>query len=907
MKKLMLVVGLFFIASICIAANNVEIHFNYPRDTIYMGHTNRVEYWIENDDTIRGLALGMEYDLSDETLYDSISVIWDSLYGNNPPMYIERGVGQNSMVYLFDSYFDFSHIFLPDSLCTGGYYMPPIFKYGISPGVLRHAYTLQFDISTTSGNEDLGYLCADNIFVYPACDWIFDDGIGSFPPDYFGCVNSSSSYPDCPAVCYPIVDVNVRPLANFAFSPDSGLGPLNVQFTDRSLFEPTSWLWVFGDGDSSTEQNPEHIYTFPGIYAPKLIVENAYGIDSMIATFTYIVIVSEEPEANFTFYPGCGFSPLGVQFTDLSLNDPTEWVWQFGDGDYSYEQNPYHNYSGIGQYYPSLIATNSYGSDTVVSSIPIYVLNDMQLDFWAYPTRARIHSWIAFQSDIYPPPDSVRWDFGDGNFSYRDNPSNYYHDAGLYDIKLAAKLCGQWDSIIKTDYILISDLWPYFSTSSRNATTYSNINFYDLSEGSPTSWLWRFGDGESSVEQYPQHAYGEPGDYDIFLRVSDDLGYTDSIMMYNYISIYDVALPDLWAIVYDVGAKPGFDYFFWCKYGNKGLEPAQNCTLMVVPPEQIIFSDVYVEYIHSATYGGYSQNGDTIIIPLGTINVSGYNIADGQFKFLGHLPDTIPIGDTLVIKCWITSSDDDLDPTNNGSGGGPGGGAGYPFPVTGSIDPNDKIATPGGKEPWYEIDPDQRLYYTVQFENKPEATAEATYILVVDTLDPDLDWGSLAFGAMSHPEPCSYELDPFGGIITWFCDSIMLPPNVNPPEGEGYFTYSIMPKSDLEQGTEIENSAWIRFDYNAWLMAPEAGPIVRVIKFPFICGDANGDEIVNVSDAVYIINYVFVGGDPPDPIESGDANCDGVCNVSDAVWIINYVFVGGNEPCDTSGDCVPDC
>jgi CubicO group peptidase (beta-lactamase class C family) len=75
----------------------------------------------------------------------------------------------------------------------------------------------------------------------------------------------------------------------------------------------------------------------------------------------------------------------------------------------------------------------------------------------------------------------------------------------------------------------------------------------------------------------------------------------------------------------------------------------------------------------------------------------------------------------------------------------------------------------------------------------------------------------------------------------------------------------------------------------------------------YICGDANGDETVNVSDAVHIINYVFVGGDPPDPIESGDCNCDDTCNVSDAVWIINYVFVGGSEPCDTDGNGEPDC
>ncbi len=75
----------------------------------------------------------------------------------------------------------------------------------------------------------------------------------------------------------------------------------------------------------------------------------------------------------------------------------------------------------------------------------------------------------------------------------------------------------------------------------------------------------------------------------------------------------------------------------------------------------------------------------------------------------------------------------------------------------------------------------------------------------------------------------------------------------------------------------------------------------------YICGDAQGDESINVSDAVYIINYVFVGGAAPDPLEAADANCDSSINVSDAVWIINYVFVGGNLPCDLDNDSQPDC
>ncbi len=69
-----------------------------------------------------------------------------------------------------------------------------------------------------------------------------------------------------------------------------------------------------------------------------------------------------------------------------------------------------------------------------------------------------------------------------------------------------------------------------------------------------------------------------------------------------------------------------------------------------------------------------------------------------------------------------------------------------------------------------------------------------------------------------------------------------------------------------------------------------------------ICGDANNDFSVNVSDAVWIINYVFVGGMAPVPVKAcGDANGDCDVNVSDAVWIINFVFVSGPPP----GDCCP--
>ena len=63
-------------------------------------------------------------------------------------------------------------------------------------------------------------------------------------------------------------------------------------------------------------------------------------------------------------------------------------------------------------------------------------------------------------------------------------------------------------------------------------------------------------------------------------------------------------------------------------------------------------------------------------------------------------------------------------------------------------------------------------------------------------------------------------------------------------------------------------------------------------------GDANGDGTTNVTDAVYLINYIFSGGPAPEPEWAGDANCDGTVNVTDAVYLIQYIFAGGPPPCE---------
>jgi hypothetical protein len=66
--------------------------------------------------------------------------------------------------------------------------------------------------------------------------------------------------------------------------------------------------------------------------------------------------------------------------------------------------------------------------------------------------------------------------------------------------------------------------------------------------------------------------------------------------------------------------------------------------------------------------------------------------------------------------------------------------------------------------------------------------------------------------------------------------------------------------------------------------------------WPSICGDANGDGEISLADAVYLVNYLFIGGPAPDPSEAGDANCDGSVDIADAVYLVNYLFLGGPPP-----------
>ncbi len=131
-----------------------------------------------------------------------------------------------------------------------------------------------------------------------------------------------------------------------------------------------------------------------------------------------------------------------------------------------------------------------------------------------------------------------------------------------------------------------------------------------------------------------------------------------------------------------------------------------------------------------------------------------------------------------------------------------------------SMDPNEKIG-PTGFGPKNYITSAGKMSYRILFENKKEATAPAWKVTIVDTLRAELDPATFEFGPTSHDSAqYNWKKTLAGNIARWEIEGIELPPNVTPPQGEGWVAFTVNAKPNLASGTTIKNSATIVFDMN---------------------------------------------------------------------------------------------
>ncbi|MEO2144589.1 MAG: PKD domain-containing protein, partial [bacterium] len=330
------------------------------------------------------------------------------------------------------------------------------------------------------------------------------------------------------------------PVADFSGVPTSGTAPLNVAFTDASVGTITTWGWDFGDGATSTLQDPSHLYSAAGTYSVSLTVTGPGGLDTLTRT-NYIVVTEPAPVAGFSGTPTSGTSPLTVAFSDASTGVVTSYAWAFGDGATSTLQNPSHVYGAVGTYSVSLTVTGPGGSDTLTRTNYIDVTEPAPVaNFSGTPTSGTSPLTVAFSDSSTGVVTSYAWAFGDGATSTLQNPSHVYSVAGTYSVSLTVTGPGGSDTLTRTNYIDVTEPAPVagFSGTPTSGTSPLTVAFSDASTGVVSSYAWAFGDGGTSTIQNPSHIYTSAGIYTVSLTVTGPGG-VDTATEVDYVTVTD--------------------------------------------------------------------------------------------------------------------------------------------------------------------------------------------------------------------------------------------------------------------------------------------------------------------------------------------------------------------------------
>jgi PKD repeat protein len=282
-----------------------------------------------------------------------------------------------------------------------------------------------------------------------------------------------------------------------------------------------SYLWNFGDGNTSTAQYPLHAYATANHYNASVTVTNSCGRQDIL--YTKVSIVAKPASQAYFFVPEnekvAGDSThFRAEYYDNSDYDNNTYLWNFGDGSSSTLKNPAHIFRQEGNYNVSLTITNGCGSATSKQLIvisPKISPCEAQFDYWS-------DGGVGFNDLSYGNPTSWSWDFGDGTYSTEQYPpTHYYVKDGAYQVTLTIfndftkcvssvtkDVIAGWVSC-QADFDIVintsSGVTKFFSKS-QNA-----INYY-----------WEFGDGEYSTEAEPVHTFSKNGVYPVCLYIWDN-------------------------------------------------------------------------------------------------------------------------------------------------------------------------------------------------------------------------------------------------------------------------------------------------------------------------------------------------------------------------------------------------
>lgn len=375
----------------------------------------------------------------------------------------------------------------------------------------------------------------DGVGITDSLSGIFDpsvSGIGSFTVYYAitdnisGCSNKDSTL------------ITVRPLPEiiFGFDQPACVGEY-IQFTN-SCVNADSFTWDFGDGNSSTLAEPQHIYATAGNYLVRLTARSSFSCEASDTTTVNVAV--PPPEPIFAITPKSGCSPLTIYFTiDASQYGPNaSYSWDFGNGTTSNDLVPPDSIIYFGGlmsdtiYRISFRCYNSCGSKTYTDSILVFPtpLSGFEM----------LHDWDCTPVEVYFKniskglPDSFYWDLGDGTTSFDFEPMHTYttgNSSTLYTIYLiTTNDCGT-DTLTQDLLVKPNTVDAFFSVDKfmgcEGDTFYFQNYSTDTSNMGSLNVAWDFGDGQGASDDNPSHIYQQKGTYTVKLHVDNGCGHDD--------------------------------------------------------------------------------------------------------------------------------------------------------------------------------------------------------------------------------------------------------------------------------------------------------------------------------------------------------------------------------------------
>jgi gliding motility-associated-like protein len=343
-------------------------------------------------------------------------------------------------------------------------------------------------------------------------------------------VNASGSYDVlCTSVTgcsSPLINIQVNnnPAPNANFSPSNVVGcNAFVSFNNTSSYGGGNYtnFWTFGDGDTSSQFSPSHTYPAFGTYTVSLY---AYASNGCSDTTQQVVTINPPPAPGMSYTATCEGVPAQFQASLSGGNSgsPT-WLWNFGNGATSTQQNPTYTFPSWGSFPVSLSVTNNGCTTTITQNVSISPAPVIAFS----ANSICLGTVTSFTNTSYVPGGgamSYGWDFdGDGTIDNTgQNPGYTFGTFGTFTVSLTATSAAGC-AASGTGTVAVYGL-PNASFTAQNnclnaATVYLNTS--TAPAGSTiTNYFWNFGDGTFSTLQQPQHTYSSPATYSVRLDVT---------------------------------------------------------------------------------------------------------------------------------------------------------------------------------------------------------------------------------------------------------------------------------------------------------------------------------------------------------------------------------------------------